>query len=191
MFEREINKLYWGFIFIMLGFRIQGFDILPDTVGYLFFASGFAGLASSSSYFSTAAKFNIPMIFFSLLSIYQAPAQGSGINFGPLGMMGIPLGIIGFALNLLVVYNLFMGLKDMAWQREQFFLANEADERWNHFKMLQIATVFSMILIFIPPVAFICIIALLVVSIIILVGILGYLKSCASHLVGFVEEERS
>lgn len=44
MNESGFNKLYWGFFFIMFNFRIQGFDIFPDIVGYLFLASGFTTL---------------------------------------------------------------------------------------------------------------------------------------------------
>lgn len=177
-----LNKLYWGFLFIMISFRIQGFDILPDIVGYLFFASGFNNLASSSTYFITASKYNIPMIILSIFSIYQSPVQGGGIQLGSLGIFSIPLAIVSFVLNLLVVYNLFMGIKDIAQKQEQFGLVKESDERWNQYKILQIAILFSLILIFIPPLAFVYIIVLFIVSIIITLSILGFLKRCRENL---------
>lgn len=183
MNESGLNKLYWGFIFIMLSFRIQGFDILPDIVGYLFFASGFVELASSNTYFNIAAKYNISMIILSIFSIYQTPVQGGGINLGPLGIFSIPIGIASFVLNLLVVYNLFMGIKNMAEKREEFDLVKESNERWNQYKILQIAVLFSYILIFIPPLAVVYIIVLFVISIILTIGILGFLKRCSESLI--------
>lgn len=182
MNEIGLNKLYWGFIFIMLSFRIQGFDILPDVVGYLFFASGFSNIVSSSTYFSIAAKYNIPMIILSIFSIYQSPVQGEGIHLGPLGVFSIPVAIASVVLNLLVVYNLFMGIKDMAEKRGQFHLVRESDERWNQYKMLQIAVLFSFILVFIPPLAVVYVIVLFVISIILIIGILGFLKRCSESL---------
>jgi hypothetical protein len=182
MNESGLNKLYWGFIFIMLSFRIQGLDILPDIVGYLFFASGFAELASSSTYFNIAAKYNIPLIILSVFSIYQTPVQGGGINLGSLGIFSIPIGIVSFVLNLLVVYNLFMGIKDMAEKREEFDLVKDANEKWNQYKMLQIAVLFSYILIFIPPLAAVYIIVLFIISIILTIVILGFLKRCSESL---------
>lgn len=182
MKESGINKLYWGFIFIMLSFRIQGFDILPDIIGYLFFASGFIELTSSSTYFSIAAKYNIPMIILSIFSIYQTPVQGGGINLGPLGIFSIPIGLASFGLNLLVVYNLFMGIKDMAEKQEQFDLAKESNERWNQYKMLQIAVLFSYILIFLPPLAIVYIVVLFVIAIILAIVIIGFLKRCSENL---------
>lgn len=182
MNESGFNKLYWGFFFIMFNFRIQGFDIFPDIVGYLFLASGFSCLVSNSSYFGTAAKYNIGMIILSVFSIYQFPAQGNGIHFGPLGIWSIPLVIISFVLNLLVIYNLFMGIKEMADKMDQPDLAMESDVRWNQYKMLQIASLFSFILVFIPPVALIYIVVMFIVSIVIAIRILGFLKRCRETL---------
>lgn len=182
MNESGFNKLYWGFLFTMLSFRIQGFDILPDVVGYLFFASGFSSLISSSNYFSIAAKYNIPMVILSLFSFYQAPVQGGGIHLGPLGILSIPFAITCFVLNLLIVYNLFMGIKDMAEKQEQSDIMIESDEKWNQFKLLQIAAIFSFILIFIPLLGIVYIIVILIVTIIITLGILGFLKRCNERL---------
>lgn len=182
MSESGFNKLYWGFFFIMFNFRIQGFDIFPDIVGYLFLASGFNYLVSSSAYFGIVAKYNIPMIILSVFSIYQFPAQGGGINLGPLGIWGIPIIIASFVLNLFVIYNLFMGIKDMADKREQSDLVLESGVRWNQYKMLQIASLFSLILIFIPPLAFVYIIVIFIAAIVIAIRILGFIKRCRETL---------
>lgn len=182
MNESGFNKLYWGFLFVMLSFRIQGFDIFPNIVGYLFFASGLRQLISSSEYFNIAAKYNFPMIILSIFTIYQVPAQSGGFNVGLLGIFSIPIAIASFVLNLLVVYNLFMGIKDMAKKREQSNLVIEADEKWNQYKLLQIASVCSFIFIFIPLLGVIYIIAILVISIILTISILGFIKRCSESL---------
>jgi hypothetical protein len=122
------------------------------------------------------------MIVLSLFSIYQSPAQGSGIHLGLFGILGIPIVIASFILNLLVVYNLFMGTKDMAEQQEQHDLAQEADKRWNQYKLLQFAFLFSFILIFIPLLAFLYIIVFFIISIIITIAILGFLRRCSESL---------
>ncbi len=74
------SKLFWGFVFIMIGFKIQGFDILPDILGYLFFAAAFSNLSSLSINFEKASKYNIPMIILSIFSIYQPQNQGDQIS---------------------------------------------------------------------------------------------------------------
>lgn len=179
---RGLNKLFWGFFFIMLNFRIMGFDILPDIVGYIFLASGISDLISNNDFFNKAAKYNVPMLILSILSIYQAPAQGGGISLGLLGIFSIPIAIASFILNLLLVYNIFMGIKDMAEKLGQYDLMEESGKRWNQYKMLQIALLFSFILIFIPPLALIYIFVLFIVSFILTISILGFLKRCSGNL---------
>lgn len=182
MNQDGFNKLYWGFLFIMIDFKLQGFDVLPDIVGYILFAIGFGILAANSEYFSKASSFNIPMIIISVLSIYEKPAQGGGIQIGSFGAIGVLIGIASLVLNLLVIYNLFMGIKDMANQREQGDLYVEADKKWNQYLILQIAAFGAFVLIFIPVIAFVYIIALLIAAIIFTISIMGFIKRCGEYL---------
>ncbi len=168
----------------MVDFRIMGFDILPDIVGYILFALGFSILAVESDFFSKASKFNVPMIVLSIFAIYEQPKQGGGVNvnWGPFGFFGILISIASVILGLLVVYNLFMGVKEMSEKQEQRDIYEEADKRWNQYLLLQVAGIFAFILIFIPPLAFIYIIALLIVSIVLTVAIMGFMKRCGERL---------
>jgi hypothetical protein len=180
--EDGFRKLYWGFLFILIDFRISGFDILPNFIGYLFFAAGFSILAENSIYFVKAKSYNIPMIILSLFSIYQQPAQGEGIQFGPLGVFGVLIGIASLVLGLLVVYNLFMGIKEMAESRGRTDIYEEADKRWNQYLLLQLAGVLAFVLVFIPLLAIVYIIAMLIASIVLTVLIMRLMKMCGECL---------
>ncbi len=90
-------------------------------------------LAENSIYFVKARNYNITMIFLSLFSIYQQPGQGSGIQLGLLGLFSIPIAILLMVLSTLVVYNPFMGVKEMAKSREQIDIYTEANTRWKQF----------------------------------------------------------
>jgi hypothetical protein len=178
MQEKEFGKFYWGFIFIMLSFRIQGVDILPDIVGYILFAIGFSSLSTRSDYFKTAGNYNIPMIILSLFSIYQAPAQAQNVASGGGILLSFLLGAATMILNLFIAYNLFMGIREMEKQRKQDALALEATQRWDQFKMLQIASMCAFIVMLIPGINLIYLIILIVASIVILIRILGFLSRC-------------
>lgn len=178
MYAEGISKLYWGFLFIMVDFRIMGFDIFPDIVGFIFFAIGFGLLASGSEFIVKARSLNIAMIFLSIFSLYEAPAQGGGVHVAPFWTFSVLIGIG----TLLVVYNLFMGVKDLAVQQEQQQLAEEAEARWKQFWMLQVAVLAAFLLIFIPALGFLYVIALLVASIALTVVIMRYLKRCEEVL---------
>lgn len=182
MIQNSLEKFKWGFFFIMLGFRIQGFDILPDIIGYLFFAFGLNSLRSISKFFVKAAGFNLPMIFLSIFSIYQAPAQGEGIQLGPLGGIGIIISIVSFVLNLLTVYNLFMGIKELEESRQDLILASESERMWKNYLLLRIAVLFSFITIIIPIIAVLFIIAIIIASIVVLIGITRFLNECIDSM---------
>lgn len=44
MTQRAFRSLYWGFLFIMIDFRLQGIDVLPDIIGYAFFNTAISGI---------------------------------------------------------------------------------------------------------------------------------------------------
>lgn len=182
MHQNEFNKLFWGFLFIMISFRIQGVDILPDIIGYIFFAVGLSSLSSQSIHFIKARNFNIPMIIISVFSIYEVPAQNGAAQLGPFGFFGILISIASIVLNLLIIYNLFMGIKDMANETALDDLSRETDRRWNQYLMLQIVAVFAIFLVFIPLMGLILLIGLLVASIALTVVIMGFMKRCGMSL---------
>lgn len=182
MVDKGMMKFYYGFIFIMLSFRIQRIDILPDVIGYILFAIGFKELEEHSSYFAKAFKYNLPMLLLSVLSIYQVPAQEPGINFGPFGKFGILITAACFTLNLLIVYNLFMGIRDMAESRENIDIADRATEIWKHYRLFQIASLLVFAVIFIPALAIAFVFVLFVLSIALLIAILGFIKKSKEAL---------
>ena len=47
-------KLFWGLLLVILDFKINGFDLLPDGLGYLIVAAGCGGLGRLSSRFPSA-----------------------------------------------------------------------------------------------------------------------------------------
>jgi|LSQX01.3.fsa_nt_gb hypothetical protein len=183
MNQKGFIRLYWGFLFIMLDFTIQGFDILPDIVGYIFFASGFKALASKSEHFQKASKVNIPMIILSIFSIYDKPVQNSeiNINFSDLGMWGILIGIISLILDLLIVYHLFMGIKEISTDVHRD-IYEEAGRRWSQYLMLNIAVLLGFVIAFIPLVNIVYIIGVFVASIVLMFTILGFMKRCEAKL---------
>lgn len=181
MIQNGLNKLSWGFLFIMLDFKICGFDIFPDVIGFILFAIAFSQLKEHSPHFSKASTFNIFTIVLSIFSIYEVQSNnGSIINNGILGPFSILIGIPYFILTLLVIYNLFMGMKEMLINNDKNNLAMEADERWTRFVTLIIASILGGLLLFIPVLGIIYILGLLIFSIVFLVKTIKYINSCKS-----------
>jgi hypothetical protein len=173
------NKFFLGFLFIMIDFRLQGVDVLPDIIGFILFAVGFNMLAAYSKFFKKAGSFNIIMIIISIFHIYEQPTQGSGLHVNPFGMI---IGILSLLLSLAVVYHLFLGIKEMAQSQGKRDIYEEAGRRWTQFLILQLAAIFAFVLIIIPPLVIIYIIALLIAAVIITVLIMRFMSKCGEEL---------
>ncbi len=179
MIENGFNKLSWGFLFIVLDFKICGFDIFPDVIGFILFAMAFSQLKEHSQHFSKASTLNIFTLLLSIFSIYKVQSSNSSIiNYGILGSFSIFVGIPYFILTLLVIYNLLMGMKEMLISNNKNSLAMEADERWTRFITLIIASILGGLLLFIPVLGVIYILGLLIFSIVFLVKTMQYFSSC-------------
>ena len=113
MSAAALSKFYWGFLFIMVDFRLNGIDLLPDIVGFILFAVGFGLLAAESDYFNQARKLNMVMIILSIFSIYEAPAQDGGIHIAPDWPLGLISGICSLVFTLLVVQPVY-GVRELA-----------------------------------------------------------------------------
>ncbi len=178
MIKGAFRNFYWGFLLILIDIRLGGLDILPDILGFILFAAALNTLASKSIFFSKAQKFNYPMIILSIFSIYERPMQGGGIQLNPLGLPGVLIAVVSIVLTLLIVYNLFMGIKELAQKQELMDIFNEAEKSWNQFLLLQIAVLLVFVLIFIPFIAVLYILGLLIASIIVTVRIMRFMKNC-------------
>lgn len=180
------RRFYWGFFFIMIDFRIQGIDIFPDIIGYILFALAFNILLNENDFFQKGSNFNIVMCILSIFAIYERPNQGmqnSGININ-INPLGFLIGIASLAFGLLVAYNLFMGIKDMGRSSGYYEIADEADIKWKQYLMLEIASLFAFIIIFIPMLNVMYIIALLIAAIILTVLIMKFMKKCGERFAG-------
>lgn len=188
MNRSSFNMISFGFLFLMIDFRIQNFDILPDIIGYILFAVGFHALTPYSEYFRKASHVNIPLLVGSILDIYKFPASspsqagGVSFDFGAFGFLAIPIIIAICVLSILVVYFMFQGIIEMALTKGLGSLADEAGRRWKEYLYLQIAILFSFIVIFLPVIGIAYIIALAIILLIIIFAIMRFMRVCGENL---------
>ncbi|QGT98794.1 hypothetical protein SYNTR_0201 [Candidatus Syntrophocurvum alkaliphilum] len=183
MDTKAFRYLYWGFLFVSLDFRLQGFNILPDIIGYILFALALGTLASRNENFNSAKPITYVLIFLSIFTIYEAPTpQEFGVDFS-VNPIGAAIGIISLLLSVIVVYKIFMGIKELADQQEELEISNEAVLRWKQFLFLTIATLFSIVLMVIPVLAFLAIIFILIAKIVLTIKIMSLMAKCEFQLI--------
>jgi hypothetical protein len=184
MAQDGFRKLYWGFLFAMIDFRIQGIDVFPDVLGYLLFALGLAVLGPRSTRFRQAGQFNVAMIILSLFSLYERPIQDGGAYLGPLGPLGMLIGFAAMVVDLLVVYHLFMGVADLASRQGAGAVAGEAGIRWRQYVLLAVAVLLGQVLVFLPALGIVYVVGLLMAAVALTVAIMGFMARCGERLQG-------
>ena len=120
-----IPWIFWGtLLFVFLDFRLQGFDIFPDFVGYILIASGLWRMRESSPLLRRASYFAIVCIPLSLGSFYEPPQDPmfafSGFYQAPEPLFGLPftlvLVLLNFVFGLLLSYHIIFGIGHLAQQ---------------------------------------------------------------------------
>lgn len=182
MIRSAFDKFRWAFFFILIDFRIQGFDVLPDIVGYLMLSGGLALLAAHSPRFAQARSLSNAMILLSVFSLFEPQSQGGGIHFGAFGPLGFVIGIVAMVVSLLMVYHLFGGIGELASRLGRNDLAAEADLRWRQYLMLAIAVLAGIVLIVMPFIAIVYVVALLAAAIALTVAIMRFMGRCGELL---------
>lgn len=139
--------MFWGFLFLLVNFYVQGLNVLPDVVGYILLAVGASTLRTLNPRFHTVFILSFPLMVLSLPNLHQV-VQPNGIHAGPTS--GNPLiwvmGTLVWILMFFVVFNVCKGTAEVAITQFQPHLAEQAMVRWNLFLVLQIATGFVRVL---------------------------------------------
>ncbi|HHY17238.1 MAG TPA: hypothetical protein GX524_04115 [Firmicutes bacterium] len=176
------RKFYWGFLFVMIDFRLMGIDVLPDIIGYIHLGGGLALLAAESEHFARAKNINLPLLFLSVLQIYERPAQEGGVHVGSSGPLTFVIGIAVLIMGLLHVHDLLMGIKDMATNAGDFAMAQEADSRWSQYLTVQIAGFLGLIVVALPVIGVFYLIGIFAATVVLAINIMNYMKRCEESL---------
>ncbi len=174
----------------MFDIRLQGFDVLPDVIGYVLMLRGLMLLAPSNRYFKQAARLAPFVAAFSLLDVWQPIPQGGGLlTVGGLSLrtpLGLALTIAGMALfifNLILVSRICLGIAEMAERQSQKDLAEAATSRWGEYKSMHILLVIIWPLAAaFPAIGWMGPVALLAVGIAVYFSMMGLMRQAQWYL---------
>ncbi|MDP4089549.1 MAG: hypothetical protein Q8930_09805 [Bacillota bacterium] len=161
------NSIALGFLFF-IDFRLNGFDILPDIVGYILIIYGLRYLAEENQSFRLARSMAIPLTVTSVFDIYQAQQNANNVSFE--FTLNILFTILTTILFILMVYNLCMGIGEKARNKEDFEMENLALRRWKIFITYQVLFLIMILLgIVVPPMVLLMFIPMFIFCIVSLV----------------------
>lgn len=154
---KGFNVLWWGFLFTLFDLRINGFDIMPNFLGYGMILLGINILSEYSEFFRRAKALAIALVAISIPSALE-------IRYNSLGDMDnilyvfMALGILILFLDLKLVEQLFQGIADIARAREMIELEEEGLEAWQRYKKIKIGVFIALYSGVLLPVFFIVLI---------------------------------
>lgn len=182
MIRKGFNKIFYGMLFVLLSINIRGVDILPAFIGYIFFVSAYENLKNESVYFRKSRKYVWILLIISVVMFYRTAAIG--IDMFDMDKLGqeFALAVITVFLTLLNFYNMFKGIKEMAQEKGQDELAAESQKRWKQIVLINILTLFFVVIIFVPVLNIAYLLAVAVLSIIITIKIMKLIRKCANTL---------
>ena len=147
-FEMSGLKLaFYGLLFTAINIRIQGFDIVPDVIGYIMIAVGMARIEHYDDHFRMVKNLSYLLAVLALINIYQAPVQNTvdqmdmmetatnSVNFsaglfGQITWLATAMMIAAMAITVYFAYSLCMGLKNLLNQVGDVTLAGVCEDRW-------------------------------------------------------------
>lgn len=163
----------------MFDFRINGFDLLPDFIGYIFIFSGLALLVGLNRRFETARNFALPLIVLSIFDIYQVNIPIDNIFMGSKLLLISTIGILCIILNLLLLYNICIGIEERAYELGNNELGRLARSRWTLYLIYQ--SLFLLLFVF-KFMAIVLFIPLFIFSIIVYIMMLTLMSSAEKQL---------
>lgn len=112
----SFNHIFWGLLLVFLDFRINGFDLLPNGLGYLLIALGASQLVLQSPKFGAASALSAVLILAWLCGFV---VSGELAQF-----VGLSTMVLSVALN----WFLLGGIMDVSSARNRPDLAERASQ---------------------------------------------------------------
>jgi hypothetical protein len=167
--------LFWGFLFLF-DFRINGFDVLPDFIGYGLFFMGATKLRHVHARFAQVRPLCGLMIILSLPGLVEGQAGGMGILWTLYAFVLV-------AVDLYIVYGFCRGIEETAASQGAPDLANLARTRWTLYLLMQ-AAVFAMYVgaFILPFLALAVVIPFLIFSVVVLALMMSLMNKAAHRL---------
>ncbi len=178
MLRQSLSKLSWGFALIMIDIHmiLNGFDLLPDIIGYILFALALGELERRSECFDKARPLSLALAVLSAFIVYRGLLDW-------IGQVKYLIVLASVCLNLLVVYYILMGLKEMCVMSGHRGLARESDQLWKLY--LGLALVDHAVLL-LSGISFFTLaeigIILALANLVLTVFILRFINSCGSFV---------
>ncbi|XID92708.1 hypothetical protein ACF3MZ_30360 [Paenibacillaceae bacterium WGS1546] len=128
--KKAFSQLSWGLGFALLDFRFDGFDVLPDFIGYALLLAGLSKLIPFDRRFRLAWAAAGILLGISIAQLFGLPT-GVSLTDGEKASPGaLALVTAATSVELFLYYGICMGIREIAAARGMSELAERARSSW-------------------------------------------------------------
>ncbi len=130
--RRAFAQVAWGLGIALIDITINGFDLLPDVVGYGLLTAGLSKLGPRNRRYRLARNAASVQLVLSVLSLLGWTPAGISLTGGiepSIDVLG--LAAASLAVELAMIYGLCEGIRSDALARSKRQLAQSARNRWH------------------------------------------------------------
>jgi hypothetical protein len=114
---RRFGQIYWGLLLVILDFKVNDIDLLPDFIGYILVATGARGLLEVSDRFRIVRNLSWCLAIISV---------ANSLLFGDRSLVWE---LVAAALDCAMMWFLLGGVIDISSARDRLDLAEQASHR--------------------------------------------------------------
>lgn len=173
MVWENFKKVFWGYLFLVIGFRIQGIDILPNFIGYIIIIFGIKNLLEENEHFQKVLNSGYILTILSIFDVYQ-PVTTNTTTFQFSNPLLAVVAIVSVIADLYFSYHLFMGISNMAEKRTFVEIKFKSEKYWGYYWKLLLAMFGGILLVFLPTLVLIYMLVVLILTIVLHINILRF-----------------
>lgn len=179
-----INTIFWGLMLVFLDFRINNFDLLPDFLGFIIVLVGLMNLSSLSGAFIKAKPYAAVSLILSLPDLYNISFRSNYVP-GWFWIYIIVVGLISLYVNIMLYFYIISGIKEVAAACGSRQHIERGDKIFTRVSVIRgLNYLAGPILLLLGDAALIPMLALIIVSLVIEITFLVYLRNTYKTLNG-------
>lgn len=129
-------QIFIGYLLLFLHFKINGFDLLPDFLGFIFIFAGLGKLSEESNYFKKARPFSVIMAVIEVVSLALMFVDVE-LNL----VISNSLRLVAAAMSLYIMFCIIKGIGDIEKNHNESLGYDKMMTVWKVSAVLQITTV--------------------------------------------------
>lgn len=119
-------RIVWGLLLVLVDVRVEGWDLLPDSLGYLLAASGLWTLSQKDRFFRAGGAAAWLLLIGSIARIFMGEVETGFLFTLPPTTLELSFQLLDILLHTLLIYGICKGIESSFTGKNESDLAGRA-----------------------------------------------------------------